>query len=355
MTIVNRVLRALDDWQRRHRFAAVAYGVVRKFGDDEANLYVVALGWYGFTAIYPLLLVVVTVFGFIGVSSLGHGVVNTLHQFPVIGTEFNPGSGGSNLHGSPFALVVGVAGLLYGAQGVTQTAQRAMAEVWNVPRVAFSGFVPRLLRSLGGLLIIAFSFVANAFVDTFATSDGRHWSIRIVVLLAMTLVNVGLYLAAFRTLTPNVSSWRTLLPGAIAAGIAFTALTTVGSGLMQHQLRNSTNTYGAFASVIGVVAYLLLLAKITLYSAELNPVLARRLWPRALPTRPPTEADDQTLRDLAHAERRRPDQRIGVGFDPDAPGEAADDVATTAKLMNDASSNDASTNDASPNVVRKGN
>src|SRR5882724_1747526 len=101
MTIVNRVLCVLDDWQREHRLAGVVYAVVRKFGDDDANLYVVALGWYGFTAIYPLLLVVITVFGFIGVSSLGHGVVNTLHQFPVIGTEFNPGTGGSNLHGSP--------------------------------------------------------------------------------------------------------------------------------------------------------------------------------------------------------------------------------------------------------------
>ena len=327
MTIVNRVLCVLDDWQREHRLAGVVYAVVRKFGDDDANLYVVALGWYGFTAIYPLLLVVVTVFGFIGVSSLGHGVVDTLHQFPVVGTEFNPGTGGSNLHGSSLALVVGLVGLVYGAQGVTQTAERAMAAVWNVPRLAFAGFLPRLLRSVGSLSIIAFAFFANAFVDTFATSDGPHWAIRIVALLLMTLVNIGLYLAAFRTLTPSVSSARALCPGAIAAGIAFTTLTTVGSGLIQHQLRNSTNTYGAFASVIGVVAYLLLLAKITLYAAELNSVLARGLWPRALPTRPPTEADDQTLRDLAHAERRRPDERIGVGFDPDASREAAADVA----------------------------
>ena len=47
---------ALDRWQRRHRSIAVTYGVVKKFSDDDANLLVVALGWYGFTAIYPLLL-----------------------------------------------------------------------------------------------------------------------------------------------------------------------------------------------------------------------------------------------------------------------------------------------------------
>ncbi len=291
MTIVKRLLLTLDGWQRRNRVAGVTYAVLRKFGDDNTNLYVVALGWYGFTAIYPLLLVIITIFGFIGVSSLGNSVVNTLHQFPVIGTQFSPGNGGSNLHGSPFALVVGILGLVYGAQGVTQTAEQSMAAVWNVRRVTLPGFIPRLLRSLSGLGIIAVAFLANAFVDTVATGDNRFWLLRVVIIVAMVFANIGFYFAAFWTLTPQVGPPKQLLPGAISAGIAFTALTTIGSGLIQHQLRNSTNTYGAFASVIGVVTYLLLLAKITLYSAELNPVLAHGLWPRALPTTEPTEAD----------------------------------------------------------------
>ncbi len=326
MTLVRRLLHTLDSWQRHNRVAGVFYSVVKKFGDDDANFYVVALGWYGFTAIYPLLLLVVTVFGFIGVGSLGHGVVDTLHQFPVIGTEFNPAPGGANLHGSAVALVVGIVGLLYGAQGVTQTAERAMAGVWNVPRVAFPSFASRLLRSLASLGVITTAFVANAFVGAYATGGGWPVVLRLVTVGAMVAANIGFYLGSFRLLTPSVPRLRTLLPGAISAGFAFTALTTIGTDLVQHQLRNSSNTYGAFASVIGVVTYLLLLAKITLYSAELNAVLARHLWPRALPTGDPTDADDAVLRDLAHAERRRPDQRIGVGFDPNATREAAVDV-----------------------------
>ena len=69
--------------------------------------------------------------------------------------------------------------------------------------------------------------------------------------------------------------------------MGFTLLITVGAGLVQHQLKHSSATYGQFAAVIGLVAFLLLLAKLTLYGAELNPVLARRLWPRALPPVPP--------------------------------------------------------------------
>src|ERR1700744_3677209 len=114
---------AADGWQRRHRWAGVPYAVLKKFGDDNANLVVVALAWYGFTAIFPLLLVAVTLFGFIGKAALGTGLVNTLHQVPVVGSSFNPEKGSTSLHGSTIGLVVGLIGLLYGAQGVTQTAQ----------------------------------------------------------------------------------------------------------------------------------------------------------------------------------------------------------------------------------------
>jgi uncharacterized BrkB/YihY/UPF0761 family membrane protein len=51
-------------------------------------------------------------------------------------------------------------------------------------------------------------------------------------------------------------------------------LITVGTGLMTHQLKNASAAHGAFGTVIGIVAFLLLLADLTMYAAELNPVLA---------------------------------------------------------------------------------
>src|ERR1700753_2625986 len=101
------VLGAVDRWQRRHSWTGVPYAVVKKFGDDNANLLTVALAWYGFTAIFPLLLVVVTVFGFIGAASIGDSIIHTLHEFPVIGSFFNPAQPDA-LHGSTLGLVVGL-------------------------------------------------------------------------------------------------------------------------------------------------------------------------------------------------------------------------------------------------------
>jgi uncharacterized BrkB/YihY/UPF0761 family membrane protein len=314
---------AVDGWQRRTRWAAVPYGVVKKFGDDNANLLVVALAWYGFTAIFPLLLVVVTMFGFIGAQSIGTGIIRTLHEFPVVGSSFNPASPGA-LHGSALGLVIGLAGLLYGAQGVTQTAQQAMATVWNIPQTQRTGFLPRLGRSLAGLFTIGAAFVVNAFVTGYATGGTASYAIRIPVLAGLLVINAGLYFATFTLLTAKAIGPRGLLPGAIAGAVAFTALITIGTGLVTHQLRNASATYGAFGTVIGIVAFLLLLAKLSMYAAELNPVLARRLYPRSLPLGgEPTDADQQVLSAIVHAEQRRDDQTIDVAFGDHATGQAA--------------------------------
>jgi uncharacterized BrkB/YihY/UPF0761 family membrane protein len=327
----NKVMGALDRWQRRTRWAGVPYAVMKKFGDDNANLVAVALAWYGFTAIFPLLLVVVTVFGFIGQQSIGTGIVNTLREFPIIGSDFQASSP-SVLHGSVPGLIIGLLLLVYGAQGVTQTAQEAMATVWNIPQTERTGFLPKLGRSLAGLITIGLAFLINAFVTTYATGGTTNYAIRIPVLAGLLVINAVLYFASFTLLTAKAIGPRGHIPGAIAGAIVFTALITVGTGLVTHQLKHASATYGAFGTVIGIVTFLLLLAKLSMYAAELNPVLSRRLYPRALPLGgEPTDADRQVLSFLVHAQQRRDDEAIGVGFGDDAAGQAAADAARHAR------------------------
>lgn len=325
---LQRVLATLDQWQRCHPPVALVYGVVKKFGDDNANQYVVALGWYGFVAIYPLLLVVITIFGFIGAASLGHGIVSTLHEFPVVGTQFNPESSQS-LQGSGLGLVIGLIGLLYGAQGVTQTVQQAMGAVWNVPQIDRPGFLPRLGRSLIALCTIGAAFVVNAVVASVVTGAHLNFGVRALALVGMVVLNLVLYGAVFVVATPGPRSLRELIPGAALASFGFTFLITLGSGLVQHQLRHSSATYGQFGLVIGLVGFLFLLAKISLYGAELNPVVARHLWPRGLRSDDPTAADDRVLSEITRQSRRREDQVIEVGFGKDAGTQAATDADHT--------------------------
>ena len=290
MGLIRSTVAVADRWQQRHRVAGAAYGVVKKFSDDNANLLVVSLAWYGFTAIFPLLLVVVTVLGFVGEKSLGGTLVSTLHEFPVIGDSFNPASA-SRFHGSTLGLVIGLVGLLYGAQGVTQNAQLAMASVWDVPQLERSGFLPRLGRSFAALVTIGGAFLINAVLATYVTRVGESYAVRVPVLAGLLVLNAALYWATFILLTPKRIKPVPSLPGAIVGGVAFTLLITIGTGLLTHQLKNASATYGAFGSVIGIVTFLLLLAKLSIYAAELNPVLHRHLYPRALPMGEMTEAD----------------------------------------------------------------
>jgi len=323
---VRKVIGSVDNFQRRHRWVGVPYAVQKKFGDDNANLLVVALGWYGFTSIFPLLLVVVTVLGRIGVGSLGTGIVSTLHGFPVIGTSFQTGPGGQQLHGSWFAFIVGVVGLVYGAQGVTQTAQQAMVTVWDIPKTERTGFLPRLGRSIAGLVTIGLAFLINAAVTTYVNS-AHSLLIGVPVVIGLFIINTVLYFGTFYLLTPKVVGPRGLIPGSILGGLAFTALLTVGTGLMTHELNNASNTYGTFAGVIGIVIVLLLLAKLSLYAAELNPVLSRNLYPRALPMiKDLTEEDKRVLAGEVYQEQASKDQAIGVGFGDNAADEAAADA-----------------------------
>ena len=188
---------------------------------------------------------------------------------------------------------------------MTQTAQQAMATVWHIPQTQRTGFLPRLGRSLAGLVTIGGAFVVNAFITGYATGGTTSYAIRIPVLAGLLILNAVLYFVTFTLLTAKAIGPRGLLPGAVLGAVAFTALITVGSGLMTHQLKHASSTYGAFGSVIGIVALLLLLAKLSMYAAELNPVLSRRLYPRALPLGgEPTDADRQVLAGLAYAEQR---------------------------------------------------
>lgn len=331
-------LRRVDRWQRAHTVPAVGFAVIRKFGDDGANQYVIGLGWYAFVAIYPLLLLVITVFGFVGAASLGHRLVATLHQFPVVGEQFNPAHGSSRLHGSILGLVIGLAGLLYGAQGVTQTAERAMVRIWDIPKAEVPGFLPRLARSVAGLVTIGAAFVGNAVAATFATSGGLGPFVRVGVVVAMVVMNLALYLITFRILTPLSMGTGVMVPGAAVAGLGFTFLITLGSGLVEHQIRNSSATYGQFGIVIGLVGFLFLVAKISLYGAELNPVLLWHVWPRAMRDSDPTSADDRVRRTITTADGRpagdpvEPDGLVPESSQVPRPPDAAGDTSCSGPI-----------------------
>lgn len=322
------LVRRVDALQQRFRPPAFAFAVTKKFGDDRGGALAAELTYYGFLSIFPSLLILVTVLGFIGNRDVSDSVIgSTLAQFPVFGEQI--GKNVSHpLPGSGFGLVVGFVILLYGVLGSTQAAQHTMAQVWNVPTVARPGFFPRLVRGLLFIGTLGLGMVITALLSSIVTVDDQALLARALSLVSAVVLNIGLFFVAFRVLTPKGVAPRALVPGAIVGGVGYSILLGIGTALIQHQLQHSQAVYGQFALVLGLMAWLAFVAQLTVYAAEINVVLARHLWPRGM-TSPLTTADRQALRDLAHQEERKEEERVAVGFAPDAAAEAARDAQRT--------------------------
>lgn len=311
-----RLIRRIDAGQQRNRLLGFGFAVVKKSGDDRTGTLAALIAYYGFVAVFPLLLLLVTLLGFAlsDNPSLQRRVLESaLSDFPIIGDQLR-----ENIHAlrlSGLGLAVGIVGLIWGSLGVTQATQFAMAQIWNVEGKDRPGFGPRIARGLLfiGLLGIDL-FVIAAVTQLGAFDASRSLWFRIANVAVSTTLNVAIFVAAFRLLTPKQIELRDLVPGAILGGLAWTVLQVGGTYLITHQLRQTSEVYGLFAIVLGLLSWLYLSAQVTLYAAELNVVRARHLWPRSIVPPPFTGPDRDVLRDIVEQEIRRPEQRVEVGF-----------------------------------------
>lgn len=318
MNPIEKAVHRVDTFQQRHSGTALLFGVVKKFGDDAAGSLAALLSYYGFLSVFPLLLLLITLLGlfFSHDAGLQHRVVNSaLAQFPIVGKQLAGPHGISSLRaGSVPGLAVGLIGLGWGSMGVTQAAQRAMAEVWNVPGENRPGFVSRLGRSLEFLGILAFDVIVSTALAGFVTIGGSMMWTRALAIVAGLLVNIPLFVLGFRILTPKSIETRSLVTGAVLAALGWSTLQYGGIWLVGHQLRHASQVYGYFASILGLISFLFLAAEITLYSAELNVVRERHLYPRSIVQPPLTDADRDVLEAIVYQGKRRPEQLVHVHF-----------------------------------------
>jgi hypothetical protein len=107
--------------------------------------------------------------------------------------------------------------------------------------------------------------------------------------------------------------------GVTVAAVFWEILQYFGGYYVNHVLRHTSPLGAQFATVIALIVFLHLGAQVTLYAAEINVVLARRLWPRSLIGPPLAPADEATLTGLAKVEERSDHEQIDVEFKTDGP------------------------------------
>ena len=307
----------LDQLQRDHPVLGLPLGVVYKYADDEGGYLAATLTYYAFVSIFPLLLIASSVLGFLlrGDPSLSQRLLDTaLSQFPIVGTQLGRPEG---LQGSVSAVVVGGLTALYGVIGLGQAAARTVNVVWAVPRNSRLNPVLSRARSLLAFVVAGLAVVVVTVLSVVLSH--LDLGVGLATDAVTVLLNVAVLATMMRLATGERQTLRATLPGACLIAVLWQVLQSLGGLYVEHVIRRASDMAGLFAVVLGLIALIYIATVTAVLGMELNVVLARRLYPRALLT--PftddvelTDADRRAYTDYAKAQRHKGFQRVRVSF-----------------------------------------
>jgi uncharacterized BrkB/YihY/UPF0761 family membrane protein len=314
----------LDAWQRRRRAAGIPIAVVYKFFDDQGGYLAAVITYYAFIAIFPLMLIGSSVLGFVlqGHPALQQEILTSaLAQFPIVGDQLGRPEG---IQGSTSAVVIGSITALYGVIGLGQAAHNAVNVCWAIPRNSRLNPIVSRVRSLvwivgAGLALVFIALVSSvgSHLDVLGRDFGSevHW----LALLLSVVVNVYVLALMMRLSTPRDEKLRDVLPGAALIAVLWQLLQLLGGAYVEHVIKKANEMNAVFALVLGLVALVYIATVLAMLGLEVNVVLAKRLYPRALLT--PftdavrlTEADRRVYREYAQAQRHKGFEQVRVTF-----------------------------------------
>jgi membrane protein len=261
--------------RERHRSLAVAFAVQKKASTDGAGNAAALITYYAFLSLFPLLLLAIAILGFVVHSN--QAARNTilhsgLPNIPIVGATLSSG----HLSGSAVAVAVGALGSLWAGLSIANTLQSTFNQINDVPAEARPHFVKMRLRSLRLLFAVGILGLGTIAL-TGLTSSGTGGAVVDVAGFAVALaLNAVLFTVAFRLLTDDAVPTRKLWPGVVFATLGWQLIQALGGLYVHHVLSKASATYGSFAAVIGLLAWLHLGARVVVYAAELNSVLARQ-------------------------------------------------------------------------------
>ena len=300
MNAFERPMRAADRFQRRWRVLALPVAVWKKFADDQAGNLAALIAYYAFAALFPLLLLLATALDIALANNpaLRHQLLQSaLAQYPVIGPQINASLG--HIPGTGLALAVGSVLLLLGTRGVANAMQNALCEIWGIARKDRPGGITRQLWAMALVATVSVGFLVTTFLAGLASGVGHFITdagTYIATVIVSLILNFGMFWLGFRLATMRHVRWRDLRTGAAIAAVCWQVLQMVGGYVVSHQLHRASQLYGTFGVVLGLLAWLFLQAEVTIYAAEADVVLTRRMWPRSL-LKQPDDSEETTKPD----------------------------------------------------------
>lgn len=310
-------MKRIDLFQQSHKSFAFTYGVIKKYDEDGGGYQAALLTYYGFLALFPLLLVATSI---LQIFLHSHPEVKTdilkyaTQYFPIIGEQLQTNI--KTINGAGFALAIGVLLTLWGAKGIADVFQYSMNHIWQIPKVRRPGFPRAAFKSIIIIFIGGVAIIIAAFLSGFAASLDKGIFSRIIPIIISVTMLFAVFWFIFKlglAYSSHISK-KVLFVSAITAAVGIQTLQVIGGYLITHELGKLTNAYGAFAVALGLLFYIYLQARIIIYAIEVGSVYGKKLWPRSITQDKLTHADEIAIKDFAKKEKVVIPQDIRVGF-----------------------------------------
>jgi membrane protein len=299
---------------------------VREFKHDDITDRAAALTYFGVLAIFPAVLVLISILGMLGKSTtqkvldnigqLAPGGVNSFLRTVIQQVQGNAGVAG-------LAAVIGIAVALWSASGYVAAFMRASNAIYDVDegRPIWKTAPVRLLTTLGLVVMLVASAIMVVVTGPVATTVGNAIGIGDTAVLVWNIVKwpvllviVSLMFSLLYKASPNVKqpAFRWISPGGVLAVVIW----LIASGLFALYVSFSgsyNKTYGSLATVIVFLVWLWITNIAILLGAEFNAETQRQ---RAIQAGMPEDlepfAELRDTRKLDDPEKRRVDEAARV-------------------------------------------
>ncbi len=296
-----------------------AWAVIKEafsdFLDDGAMTLAAALAFYSALSLAPLLVILLTVAGFLPEgyqASLVSQLASLVGPEASAGIEQVINSAQSQPDIGTWAGILGVVTLLFSASGVFAQLQAAMNQIFDVepiPGRAIKGWLRTRALAVGAVFTILFLLLLSLAVSAvlsavFSGAGGRGW--QVLNLGVSLVVYFGLFAFIFRYLPDVELRWRETLVGAAVTAVLF----QIGKWAIGLYLGNSSlgSSYGAAGSLIVLLVWVYYSSIILFLGAELTQAAAKRLGKPLRPSehaRPATRNKISPLADRKQAQEAR--------------------------------------------------
>lgn len=263
-------------WRQRSRAIDFALETIDAYSRHRTGRNASLLAYTGLLTVFPLLLAATTVLGLVleDNADLQQDIINSaLSQIPVVGDALLANQG--QISGSWWALVLGLAGAMWGSLRAFVALQTALDDIWEI-ETHRDNFIFQRLRALIGIAVIFLGQAGSVVLAALVSHAGLPRTGQFFITVGGLALNTVVVASMYRFLTSRETTWRLVWPGAVLTGVLFTALQLVGTNIMSRQVASAGEVYGAFAGLIALAAWISLHGLVALVGAEINATIERR-------------------------------------------------------------------------------